>query len=286
MPKEIGLVRDWLLEGLSGYYDKPESEEIVSRILEKIAGVGKMEIILYPERTLTDDVLASLAESLKQLQSGRPVQYVTGTAYFYGLELMVDEQVLIPRPETEELVKWVIDDLGHIEGLKVLDIGTGSGCIAISLARHFKNAAITAIDNSRAALSVAERNATSLGVPVTFREADVFFPSSWKGLGTFDLLISNPPYVTATDRKKMSRNVTGFEPAGALYVPDDDPLLYHAATLRMADRILIHEGMVYMEINERFGDAILGLAWQYGYADATLRKDIRGKDRMVRLKKC
>jgi release factor glutamine methyltransferase len=218
---------------------------------------------------------------LEQLKLEKPLQYVTGRAEFYGILLEVDERVLIPRPETEELVHWIINENKGSQGLSILDIGTGSGCIALALKKEFTCSKVYALDNSAGALTVSKKNAKNNALDVDFAFADLFSIKEIMPGTSFDIIASNPPYVTESDKAVMRKNVTGYEPVGALFVPDDDPLLYYRYISDFAWKRLTENGLLYVEINESFGKECHELFSSKGFKDVRLRKDINGKDRMI-----
>jgi release factor glutamine methyltransferase len=224
-------------------------------------------------------------QALDRLQQHCPIQYVLGEASFYGLLFKLNESVLIPRPETEELVDWICKDYkaSHRQ-ISILDIGTGSGAIAISLAKHLLSASITAIDISPGALNVAQANANFHNVAVRFYEEDIFSPSSKLTSQTFDLIVSNPPYVRESEKVFMDLNVLNYEPAAALFVPDDDPLKYYKAIAEFASGYLTSSGSIYLEVNEGLVDETSALFQKEIYS-AISRKDINEKNRMLKMER-
>ena len=214
---------------------------------------------------------------VEQLSAARPVQYVLGQAQFYDLVFEVDEGVLIPRPETEELVARVAADA--LPGARILDVGTGSGAIAVSLAKSVAGADVVAVDISDVALEIAARNAANNGVDVTFVKADALADMSH--LGVFDIVVSNPPYIPQSDIVEMSRNVVDFEPHTALFVDDNDALCFYRSIAQNSLTMLREGGGLYFEIYEQFGAQIAAMLEQMGYRDIVVAKDIFGKERMV-----
>ena len=221
--------------------------------------------------------VANLDEIIAQLQSGRPVQYVLGKAEFCDLVFEVAEGVLIPRPETEELVYCIADTAKA--GARILDIGTGSGAIAISLAKMVKDAKVVAVDISPEALKIAQHNAELLGVDVEFVEADALKELS--ALGEFDVIVSNPPYIPQSDIVEMRKNVVDFEPHTALFVPDDDILKFYVATATNAQKMLREEGSLWFEIYEKAGVELCDMLREKGFAKSELIEDANLKPRMV-----
>lgn len=277
-----------LKDHLAGIYDPPELESVIDLILEEYLGQPRLFIRSNPDWPVPQNILLLLDQAVSRLKDHVPVQYVLGKAHFYGLKLMVNEHVLIPRPETEELVDWVRTD--YIPGrlglpLNILDIGTGSGCIAIALKRLFPASVIEAIDTDNEVLRIARSNARSLDTDITFRNADILDPVSCGQLGMFDLMVSNPPYVLTSDKAHMRLNVLHYEPAQALYVDDSRPLVYYEAIASFSRQHLKPNGTIYLEIHERMGQRIMDLFDYYGFAQITLKQDIHHKDRMIRIRR-
>jgi release factor glutamine methyltransferase len=212
----------------------------------------------------------------------KPIQYVTGTVYFFGLRLKVDPSVLIPRPETEELVKWAADEMKGKSGLRILDIGTGSGCIILVLGSLLPGSDLTATDISQSALGVASQNASLCGTRVEFRISDILDETAWESHEEYDLIISNPPYVRSSEKGGMRANVLDFEPPAALFVPDDDPLVFYRAIAGFSQRKLAPGGKLFLEINENLGEETVSLIRQFGFTDMVMKKDMQGKDRFIR----
>ena len=260
-----------------------ESEQLMRILLEDLFDIDLKRQLMEPELRIDEWQYHQLDEAVKRLLMGEPVQYVTGEARFGDLLIKVSPSVLIPRPETEELVQKVCASLPKEKPLRIWDIGTGSGCIAIALAKHFVNAEVVAFDVSEAALQVAQENAASNGVRVTFVHDDVLNPASGFFTQPVDLVVSNPPYVCASERATMERNVLDWEPENALFVPDKDPLLFYRQILKLAKRQLRPEGQVWFEINERMGEETLRLCQELGFVEAEVILDYAEKSRFVRM---
>ncbi len=275
-------LRDKMIRELSTIYPENESINLVDWLFSSVAGIEKKDFFLDPGRWLEPGIIAELKIKFGELMLHRPIQYVTGTAYFHDLMLKVDPSVLIPRPETEELVKWVSDDFKLVSGLRVLDIGTGSGCIVLALGRLLTDPVLTAIDISQSALDLASLNADACGIKVEFIKKDILDEIGWGDLENFDLIVSNPPYVREFEKSRMQANVLDYEPHLALFVPDQDPLLYYRAIAKVAGLIMASSGKLYLEINENLGRETILLLQNEGFTDITLKKDIQGKDRMIR----
>jgi len=258
--REAAIITDWVLENLSGW--------------------KKIDRILHRSDPLPPETLATYQRYTSELLSHRPVQYVLHESWFAGMKLYVDENVLIPRPETEELVEWVLSTSPFPHA--ILDVGTGSGCIAIALAKKLPTSHIHACDLSPEALSVARRNAASQNTPVTFHELDFLKPATWKALPPIACLVSNPPYIPAKERTQMATHVTDFEPSQALFVPDDDALLFYRALSRFAREQMPAGSPLFVEIHEEMGEQVQHLFRSTGLNDIVLRQDLQGKDRMVK----
>jgi len=220
-------------------------------------------------------------EALERLKSGEPIQYILGSCEFYGLDFFVRAPVLIPRPETEELAEWIIRLESGRKG-RLLEVGTGSGCLAVTLAKELNNMTVEAWDILPEALSLARENAARIGVRVDFRQVDLFQASASSAKKKYDLLVSNPPYVRRSEAGGMSRHVLEFESPVALFVPDEDPLCYYRALAGLGRRVLRDGGAIYVEINARLGQETLALFRKEGYEQVELRRDISGRDRMIR----
>ncbi len=266
---------------LTDLYDKQETDAISYLVLCEISGSSKAKLKAFPETTLTDLQAKQLSGIIEQLKTGEPVQYILGSTEFYGLTFNISPAVLIPRPETEELVNWILASVNK-PSPRIVDIGTGSGCIAISLKHELQQSNVSAIDISADALKIARQNAVSNLCDVTFIEADILNSDKLDFKNKFDIIVSNPPYVTETDKRQMHTNVTSFEPHLALFVPETDPLLFYNAIANFAAKKLIPEGLLYFEINENYGAQIIAMLKSKAFRNLEIRKDIRGKDRMVK----
>ena len=266
-----------LREGLAGVADPQEVQAMIRVICEDVFNYDPVDVALRQESELPDFAPQRVAEIIARLQRHEPLQYILGTARFHGHRFKVTPAVLIPRPETEQLVDLIIEENPGSD-LRVLDMGTGSGCIAISLARALKFARVDALDVSRDALAVARDNAASLKVKVRFFESDILAPQP---AATYDIIVSNPPYITWSERELMERNVKDYEPAQALFVPDNDPLLFYKAIASYAKRSLEKGGRLYLEINQRFGVEVKRLLEDCGFDEVRIIVDSFGKDRFA-----
>lgn len=306
----------FVCEALYNIYDRREAENISALVIEKITGLQRMDRSLNKNQFLPEEQEARLTHYTQLLLQQRPVQYVLGEAWFYGMPLYVDEHVLIPRPETEELVEWVVKDEKNrlqvtgsrlqVSGNRgqgaggreqvtdyreqgtggrppaILDIGTGSGCIAIALKKNIPESEVYAIDVSSKALAVAQQNAKTRQTAVQFLEVDFLNTDHRNVLPLFDIIVSNPPYIPVKDKKEMHKNVLDHEPHTALFVEDNDPLLFYSAIAAFGVLHLHPGGCVYTEIHETMGDAVKNVFVQHGFEYTVIRKDMQGKDRMVK----
>ena len=275
-------------EQLSTIYDANEVNSLCMMVLENVVNISPAKIKAFPATEISTPDNEIIANILTRLATGEPIQYILGYTEFYGLTFKVNSSVLIPRPETEELVEWIISSVGSSElavGL-FLDIGTGSGCIPISLKKNLPDAEVSAIDISPEALQTAKENAELNKVVVNFIQDDILNPKSEILNSKFEIIISNPPYVTLEDKKLMHANVTDFEPHTALFVPEDDPLIFYKAIADFAANHLEKGGLLFLEINESYGEQIVKLLNGKQFINIELRKDMSGKDRMIKAIKC
>ena len=267
---------------LSDIYEAGEAAAITELVMEYVTGVAKKDRGQVKDISLNAEQREKAEKIMARLLTHEPVQYVLNESWFCGLKLYVDKNVLIPRPETEELVEWIIDNCRFpLDQLRILDIGSGSGCIPIALKRRLRKADVWGCDISVPALDIARQNAATLGTEVNFIELDFLDRTTWKNLPSFDLIVSNPPYIPKSQRMTMSRNVVVYEPETALFVPDADPLIFYRAIADFGHEKLNSSGSIYLEIHEDLGNAVTSLLVTNGYK-VTLKKDMQGKDRMVK----
>ncbi|MEQ1677542.1 MAG: peptide chain release factor N(5)-glutamine methyltransferase, partial [Chitinophagaceae bacterium] len=272
----------YILNKLRSIYPDSESGSMTDLVMEFITGSGKAERMIYKNTAITPAEEKQVEELTKRLVKQEPVQYVLNQSWFCNLKFYVDKNVLIPRPETEELVEWIITNCKFpVAELKILDIGTGSGCIPVSLKRRIRKAEVWALDISEPALEVAKRNAATLGTAVNFLHLDILDEKQWDQLPQFDIIVSNPPYVPEKNKDQMHPNVLQYEPGTALFVPDDDPLLFYKTITRFAKQHLADDGLLYFEIHEDIGKATSDLLHSEGFT-TELKKDMQEKDRMIR----
>ncbi|WGK64902.1 peptide chain release factor N(5)-glutamine methyltransferase [Croceiramulus getboli] len=268
---------------LEPLYPKEERDSLFYRLLEVITKQQRIEVALSRKQTLPTEKLDPILAALERLANAEPLQYILGQTEFFGLQFYVSEGVLIPRPETEDLVSWIIQDEGQPStSKKVLDVGTGSGCIAISLAVRCPAMQMHALDISPRALEVARQNAQRNKVEIKFLEDDLF---ELQSLGeSYDVIVSNPPYVRVQDQEHMHQNVMAYEPHSALFVSDEDPLRYYRQLAQLARQSLAEDGALYLEINEYLGAETVALLREHGFSRVELRQDMFGKDRMIKAK--
>jgi len=302
-----------LIIQLTPLYGDREATGIADWVMENLSGWKKIDRLLNRSEALSPEAAATYARYTKELLAHRPVQYVLHESWFAGMKLYVDENVLIPRPETEELVEWVAGTLGsattpnpttapgstpnttpyippltpspHLPAQAspiLLDVGTGSGCIAIALAKLLPFASVHACDISPEALAVARRNASTQNAPLTFHEANFLDNTTWSTLPPVTCLVSNPPYIPLKEKAAMAPHVIGFEPDKALFVPDDDALVFYRALSDFAQSRLTAGARIFVEIHEEMGQSVLALFRNAGFKDILLRQDLQGKDRMIK----
>ena len=266
---------DYIISQLRGYYADEELRELAYWIVEECTGLTRTEILIGCKDTKKNVFKQDLEIILQKLRANEPIQYVFGHTEWLGLDLSVTGATLIPRPETAELVDWILGCVDTSQSLRVLDIGTGSGCIAIALKKHAPLWHVTGVDVSTEALEVAEANARKNEVAVNWLQADVLTDNTI-AKERWDVIVSNPPYICEKERVDMEARVLDYEPATALFVPDDDPLLFYRriASLKVAS-------MVFFEINEAYGEQVCAMLRAMGYTDVELKMDMYGKPRMV-----
>ncbi|HEY6978004.1 MAG TPA: peptide chain release factor N(5)-glutamine methyltransferase [Chitinophagaceae bacterium] len=283
-----------LLFQLYEMYDEREAANIADMVIEHITGLKKIDRIINRQLPLTEEQIQLLNDYTFQLLQHKPVQYVLREAWFGGLKLYVDENVLIPRPETEELAEWIIKDVpglqfslsgsftAHSASPAILDIGTGSGCIAVTLKKKLPIAEIHAVDISESALNIAKQNAAAQKTEIKFHFLNILNTNEWNKLPAFDIIVSNPPYVKRSEASTMQKNVLQHEPHIALFVPDEDPLLFYRTVAAFGLQHLKAHGKLFFEINETSGKEVQDLLSQYGYENIEIKKDLQGKDRMIK----
>lgn len=271
-----------LLKNLRTIYSEGEAGQVTDWVMESLTGSKKTERMLYKNAAITPEEESQLDQFIERLMQHEPVQYVLNEAWFCGLKFFVDKNVLIPRPETEELVEWVIADCKFpVSNLSILDIGSGSGCIPIALKRKLRKAEVWSCDISEVALQVAKKNAEALGADVNFLLLDFLNEEKRKHLPSFYIIISNPPYVPEKDKEHMQPNVLKYEPHTALFVPDNDALIFYKAIAEFGKDHLNTGGAIYTEIHEDTGGNVSTVFKSKGYS-TELKKDMQGKERMLK----
>lgn len=274
----------YIKESLTDIYPNSEIKGIIRLIMEQICSLQPHQYLIFQDIQLSNEKKNKIIEVVERMKSKEPIQYILGTADFYSIPFEVNSSVLIPRPETEELVDLIISENSTSIGKNILDIGTGSGCIAITLQKNIKTAHVYAVDISAEALNVARRNAAQNQTDVTFIQTDILqLEKAQKDIPyTFDIIVSNPPYIKQEEKKEMEQNVLDFEPHLALFVPDQDPLLFYRQIAEFGREKLKENGLLYFEINAACGEITCKMLQEKGYNQVQLIKDLSGKDRIIK----
>ncbi len=285
MSKVISNVKECLgysTDQLSGKYPVEEIHSMVYLMLEELLSISRSELLINWHQSLDASLTGKIKDIVSDLKKEKPIQYILGSSDFYGCKIRVTPGVLIPRPETEELVHWVIEETAG-EKVSIMDIGTGSGCIAIALAKNLESAILFATDRCKLSLATAKRNARLNKQNISFIQHDLILSHRPDNLPMVDIIVSNPPYILDSEKREMRQNVLAYEPHEALFVPDNDPLIFYRAILTIARTKLIPGiGLIYFEINERMGNAMTDLLKQYHFKNIELKRDLNGKERMIR----
>src|SRR5215203_4320884 len=295
---KLGEAERHIKEQLVTVYDESEAATIAALALEHITFLSKADRIVKKDKLLSPHQLEQLNQDIQRLLQHEPIQYIMNKTWFYGMELYVNNTVLIPRPETEELVDWIVKEVNasgadvferrpmkadETKQIKILDVGTGSGCIALALKKAMPKAEVWGCDISEAALNVARRNGSALDIRVDFQGMDFLDIAQQKHLPTVDIVVSNPPYIPIAGKSAMNPNVVNHEPHTALFVPDNDALLFYKCLAKFGKHRLYKNGAIYMEIHEDLGKDVVELFEMEGYSHVELKKDRQGKDRMVKV---
>lgn len=291
---EIKALKTYFFNSLKNIQDEQEIESFFFILTEYLHNLKRVDLALNPNFEISEDDVEKWNAILADLQKEKPIQYITGEAWFYGLRFEVNENTLIPRPETEELVEFILKETSNFQlpasSLNILDIGTGSGCIPISLKANLPQANVSAIDVSEKALEVAKRNAQSNKVEVNFIQANILevedlsklpLPNA-QNLLPLDIIVSNPPYVRNLEKEEIKKNVLDYEPHLALFVEDTDALLFYRKIAQLALKNLAPNGLLFFEINQYLGKETVELLENLGFKNIELKKDIYGNDRMVK----
>ena len=265
---------------LEQLYDKNEAENICAMLFEHIAGINRTERIREPNKLLAEKIISRLEEGLAELKEHKPIQYITGDAWFYKMKLKVSPAVLIPRPETEELADAVIRYLKDKPGAALIDIGTGSGCIPIAIKKNLPSINISAIDISTDALAIAKENAASQATTINFLEIDFLDQTTWNSFPSFDVIVSNPPYIPENEKQMLNKNVTEFEPHLALFVENNKPLIFYEKIAAFGKTHVKVAGKIFMETHEQFAEKTAALFNDEHYS-SVIQKDLYEKQRMV-----
>jgi release factor glutamine methyltransferase len=280
---KISDIAQFFRNELSSNYEKEEIENFIAYCFEDFIGYTKTDLIIKQDRTVSESDLLKFHFAVKDLKRGRPIQYILGKASFYGMEFIVNSNVLIPRPETEELVKLILDNAAaHAESFSILDIGTGSGCIAVALKKNLPRCHVYALDVSEEAIKVAKENALRNECEIHFIHGDIRDAQIMEKLPACTVIVSNPPYVKNSERASMHENVVEHEPHVALFVPDEDALVFYKVIAEIGKSKLKAGGAVYVEINEALGIDTAILFQKEGYTNVQLLQDMQGKDRMIK----
>lgn len=282
-------LKEHIYSELSLLYPSTEIQSLLTIILKEYLGLQRIDIVTRPKLVIPSEKITTITDVIHRLKTHEPIQHIIGNTEFFGYPFDVNQHVLIPRPETEELVDWVIRSAREIEGkgitnpLSILDIGTGSGCISISLKKNLVSANVSAIDISKKAIDTAQENAKRNKVAVEFITQDILATTSLPK--TYDIIISNPPYVRELEKELMHENVLNFEPQKALFVEDQDPLVFYRKIAQLSKLHLNHNGLLFFEINEFLGNEMIQLLDSYGFSNIQLKKDMFNKNRMISAKK-
>lgn len=274
--------RKQAIKKLEELYGEREAKQTVDILLEDLLQLNRAVMLAQHDRILTIDEQEQLQQAVDRVMHNEPVQYITGQVNFYGLNLSVNPSVLIPRPETEELVEWVLNEHNTNETISLLDVGSGSGCIPLALKNKRPDWNITSIDASSNALKTAKTNAEQLNLNVNFMHLDFLAEETWKPMGKINLLVSNPPYITVSEFEALEPNVKHHEPEMALVAPGEDPFIFYRKLAHFGKQKLVKNGQVYLELNAEHAATIRDIFIQQGYSDVMVQRDMQGKDRMLR----
>lgn len=278
------MILDEFRVKLAANFEPTEVMQFAYLLFEEWMGWTKAEVHLNSLKLLKEEEAARFWDALAQLHENKPIQYIIGVTHFLDTKIKVQEGVLIPRPETEELTAMILRDSRHrqYENLSLLDIGTGSGCIPVAIKKHMQGMDVSALDISPVALHVAKENSILNQCKVKFILADILNRQGWKNFPGYTIIVSNPPYIPESERSSLHPNVVGYEPHEALFVTNEDPLMFYTAIAEFAYLHLVRPGSLYLEINERFGKQIRDFLLSTGFDKAEVLKDIHGKDRFIR----
>ena len=287
----IDEARKEIIKNIRNIYEQNEANNIAELLVESITKLPRSERIIKATEALSIAQKNLLHSSISRLLKHEPIQYIINEAWFSGIRFYVDRNVLIPRPETEELVEWIVEEyrMQNIEDriqnteFRILDVGTGSGCIAIALKNKLPMAGVWACDISDEALNIARINADALHATIDFVSLNFLDPDQRKQLPNVDVIVSNPPYVPQNEKTEMKKNVVEYEPSTAFFVPDDDPLVFYKAIVEFGQEKLNKGGSIYAEMHEDLGELVKNLFRSKGFDSIELKKDLQGKDRMIKV---
>lgn len=273
-------LKEYLVYKLSEKYESRELQSLYFLLLEFYTNSSRTEVHLYPDKDFSVDEKQRILTAIDELFIEKPIQYIFGETFFFGNRFFVNEDVLIPRQETEELVAWILDETSENQQYNILDIGCGSGCISISIAKERPASKISALDISQKALSTAQKNAIENGVSVRFIHQDILQTDTL--LHTYDIIVSNPPYVRNLEKQEMKQNVLGYEPHLALFVSDENPLIFYEKIADLAQKSLAPKGKLFFEINQYLGVETVNMLYAKGFSEVQLRNDLHGNPRMIK----
>ncbi|WHT38975.1 peptide chain release factor N(5)-glutamine methyltransferase [Myroides sp. mNGS23_01] len=274
----IKLLQDQFITALTPIYDELEAQQLFLFCLAELEEKTRIDLVMHPD--LVTLIPEKWALILEELRNQKPIQHIFGKAYFYGYTFQVNEHTLIPRPETEELVEWILASVPADQPIRILDIGTGSGCIGLTLAKELPQSQVTLLDISAEALQVAQQNAANLGVDVHFIQQDIL--ALPRLTTTFDVIVSNPPYIRQLEKVEIKKNVMDYEPHTALFVADQDPLIFYRKIAELAFDNLELGGQLFYEINQYLGQEMVELLTSIGFKNTELRRDLLQNDRMTK----
>jgi release factor glutamine methyltransferase len=277
----IGDIRIHYKQKLCKIYDEKEADTLMFMVISEYAGYSKAKILSNHEDTVSESQLLKIHFAVKELLKEKPVQYVLGKTEFYGLPFIVNSKVLIPRPETEELAEMAISYLKYKSGKSVIDLGTGSGCLAVTIKKNISDAIVMAIDVSEFALEVAAINAEINEVEIKFQKLDLLEPATWRLNKSFDVIISNPPYVRESEKKLMAKNVLEYEPAKALFVSNEDPLIFYKQIIKFSEKLLVPGGSIFCEANQYLEAECKDLFENENFENIKTYKDFRNNFRII-----
>ena len=282
----VNAIKTYLKEKLVDKFSVTEIKLMTNEFIKARLNLSSSDLISSGDLLLSESDLLFFRNCSKRLLNDEPFQHIIGSTFFYGLELQTDSRALIPRPETEELVDWIVKDYQGESGLRMIDLCTGTGCIALALKSIFKSASIDAIDVSLDALTLTKENSNALGLDLNFRQLDVLSESAFSPRiflpESYDCWVSNPPYIPESEKESMAKNVLDFEPEMALFVENEEPLKFYLKIAQDALVFLKNEGALYFEIHENYGEKLNKELNGLGFKDVELRKDLQGKDRMIK----